>query len=152
MNKILSFIVNENKKLLLLKGSPNDPQLKKSIWYVVTGACEKRDKTKHDAVIREIKEETGITTINDIIYLNWIFTYESLGVECIEYAYITFVKGNKILLNEENIDYKWCDLKEFIEKINWFGDKDKLINVLEKALNRELHFKEETIEDYTNID
>lgn len=31
MNKILTFIVNENKELLLLlQGSPNDPQFKKS--------------------------------------------------------------------------------------------------------------------------
>ena len=46
MNKILSFIVNEKKELLLLKESPNDPQFKKSIWYIVTGSCEKVDKTK----------------------------------------------------------------------------------------------------------
>ena len=71
MNKILTFIVDEDKKLLLLKGSPDDPQFKKSFWYVVTGGCEAYDKTKEDSVIREIKEETGIKIINDIKYLNF---------------------------------------------------------------------------------
>ena len=151
MNKILSFIVNEDKKLLLLKGSPNDPQFKKSFWYVVTGGYEKEDKTREHTVIREIKEETGITEINNMMYLNWIFTYNSLGVECIEYAYITFVKEEELLLNEENIDYKWCDLEEFIEKINWFGNKSELIKVLEKALENELYFKKEKIQKLNNF-
>ena len=58
MSKILSFIVNDEKELLLLKGSPNDPQFKKSLWYVVTGGCEEVDKTKEETVKREVKEET----------------------------------------------------------------------------------------------
>lgn len=57
---MLSFIVNEQNELLLLKGSPNDPQFKKSIWYVVTGGCEKNDKTKEETVQREVKEETNL--------------------------------------------------------------------------------------------
>ena len=48
MEKILSFIVNEKKELLLLKGSQNDPQFKKSLWYIVTGACEQCDNSKED--------------------------------------------------------------------------------------------------------
>ena len=36
MDKILTFIVNEYNEILLLKGSENDPQFKKSFWYVVT--------------------------------------------------------------------------------------------------------------------
>lgn len=54
MEKILSFIVNENKELLLLKGSPNDPQFKKSLWYVVTGGCETIDKIKKKLIEENI--------------------------------------------------------------------------------------------------
>ncbi len=146
MIKILSFIVNEDKKLLLLKGNPNDPQFKKSFWYVVTGGCEDEDKTKDESVIREIKEETGLYKIDDIIYLNWILKYNSLGVECTEYAYITFVKDEQIVLNEENIDYKWCDITEFIQDIQWYGDKEVLHKVLEQALDKKVYFKYEKIE------
>lgn len=58
--KILTFIVNENNKFLLLKGSENDPQFQKSFWYVVTGSCEKYDKNMIDTVKREVKEETNL--------------------------------------------------------------------------------------------
>lgn len=53
MDKILTFIVNEYNEILLLKGSQNDPQFKKSFWYVVTGGCEKYDLDKEETVKRE---------------------------------------------------------------------------------------------------
>lgn len=148
MDKILTFVVNEYNEILLLKGSENDPQFKKSFWYVVTGACEKYDLNREETVKREIKEETGIDNIKDIFYLNWIFKYTSLGMECTEYAYITFVQKEKIILNEENIDYKWCDKEEFLEKIKWYGDKNELNNVLTKALEKKIYFENEKIENF----
>ena len=96
MDKILTFIVNEYNEILLLKGSQNDPQFKKSFWYVVTGGCEKYDLDREETVKREVKEETGLLTSNNI-YLNWILEYESLGVQCKEYVYISFV--NKTYIN-----------------------------------------------------
>ena len=99
MDKILTFIVNEYNEILLLKGSANNPQFKKSFWYVVTGGCEECDLNREDTVKREVKEETGINKIKDILYLNWIFKYNSLEVVCTEYAYITFVKKEKITLH-----------------------------------------------------
>lgn len=148
MDKVLSFIVNKDNKLLLLKGSPNDPQFGKSFWYVVTGGCEKEDKTKEDTVKREIREETGIIKINDIRYLNWIFQYNSLGTECTEYAYIVFVEEDKIVLNEESIDYKWCNIEEFIKEIYWFGEKEDLFKVLEYGLNKKIYFESEKREKF----
>ena len=144
INKILCLIVNENNEFLLLKGNSNDPQFKKSFWYVVTGECETLDKTREDTVKREIKEETGLSKINSIMYLNWIFKYNSLGIKCTEYAYIASVKSEKIILNEENVDYKWCNLKEFVNQIHWFGNKKELTKILEEALNNNLYFKKET--------
>ena len=129
MDKILTFIVNEYNEILLLKGSENDPQFKKSFWYVVTGGCEECDSNREETVKREVKEETGLLTNNNI-YLNWILEYESLGVQCKEYVYISFVTKDNIILNEESVDYKWCKFDEFIEQINWFGDKQ----ILEKDI------------------
>ena len=124
MEKILTFIVKD-KKLLLLLGSDNDPQYHKSFWYVVTGGCEIEDNTLEDTVKREVKEETGLT-LNKIINLNWTFEYESLGENCIEHAFISFADNDKVELNEESIDYKWCKLDEFIKLIEWYGDKNEL--------------------------
>ena len=139
MNKILTFIVNEYKELLLLKGSPKDPQFNESFWYVVTGGYEKVDKILINTVKREVQEETGLI-LKKSMYLNWIFKYKSLGKKCTEYAYISLVNKDKISLNEENIDYKWCKLDEFIKKIRWYGDKNELREVLTYALDGKIYF------------
>ena len=102
MDKILAFIVNEYDEILLVHGSENDPQFKKSFWYVVTGGCEKCDLNREETVKREVKEETGLI-VKDSMYLNWILEYESLGVQCKEYVYVSFVSKDTITLNEENI-------------------------------------------------
>ncbi len=147
MNKILTFIVNEYNEILLLKGSDDDPQFKKSFWYVVTGGCEEEDLDREETVKREVKEETGLLTNNNI-YLNWILEYESLKVHCKEYVYISFVNKTNIVLNEESIDYKWCKFDEFIEQINWFGDKKILEDVLKLGIKKEKFFKEEKIDKF----
>lgn len=132
--KILTFIINENNQLLLLKGSENDPQFHKSFWYVVTGSCEKEDKDKLETIKREVKEETNLEVIESI-YLNKIFKYKSLGTDCIEYVYLSKVNNANIILNEEHTDYKWCEFEEFIKLIYWFEDKTDLINMLKPFLN-----------------
>lgn len=147
MDKILTFVVNEYKEILLLKGSENDPQFRKSFWYVVTGGCEECDSTKEETVKREVKEETGLITNNNI-YLNWILEYESLGIQCREYVYISFTNKKTLILNEESINYKWCNLNEFIEKINWFGDKEILEKVLRLAIEKQKYFKEEKVDTF----
>ena len=132
--KILTFIINENNQLLLLKGSKNDPQFHKSFWYVVTGSCEKEDIDKLETIKREVKEETNLEVIESI-YLNKTFKYMSLNTDCIEYVYLSKVTNANIILNEEHIDYKWCSFEEFIELIHWFENKTNLINILKPFFN-----------------
>lgn len=145
MKKILVFIKNEKNQLLALKGSDKDPQFHESFWYTVTGAKEEIDKTLIETVKRELKEETNLEA-KAILYLNWILKYESLQQYCEEYVYICEVKEDRnIVLNEENLDYKYLTLKEFIDKIKWYGDKTVLEKVLDKALKWENYFAQETI-------
>ena len=148
MDKIFSFVVNkETNKLLLLLGSESDPQYKKSFWYVVTGGKEEQDKNLEETVKREIKEETNLD-IQEIIYLNWIFKYKSLGTICTEYVYVSFAEDIDVVLNEENINYMWCDVDKFVELIEWAGDKEFLRNVVESAIKKEIYIKEERIDKF----
>ena len=133
MEKILTFIIR-NSKLLLLLGSNEDPQFKKSFWYVITGGVEKKDNDLYDAVKREVKEETNLG-LNKIIDLNLIFEYESLGEHCTEHAFISHTNDNNVILNEESLEYKWCSLNEFINLINWHYDKNELKKLLKKYIN-----------------
>lgn len=132
MEKILAFVIHENKILLLLS-SDKDPQFHKSFWYTVTGAYEEIDDYLEDTVRREVLEETGLN-VNKIIDLNWIFEYDSLGKYCIEHAYIAYTENNIVKLNEENIEYKWCELDKYINEIKWYSDKNELRNVLKQYL------------------
>ena len=133
VQKILTFIVKDDK-FLLLKGSDEDPQLHESFWYVVTGSVEKEDKCLEDTVRRELKEETNLDLIK-ISKLPLIFEYESLGKTCVEHAFISYVKEDNIILNEESIDYKWCDIDEFIKLIKWYDNKDKLYKILNENID-----------------
>ena len=131
MQKVFAVVINKENKLLLLKGSPNDPQYHKSFWYVVTGGKEDSDSTLQDTVIREVKEETNLN-VNSVICLEKEFIYESLGEECHEFVYACFVDDGEIILNEESIDYKWCSRDEFLGLIEWYGDKKELVELLDK--------------------
>lgn len=133
MKKILSFVVNKDNKLLLLKGSDNDPQFHKSFWYVVTGGVEDIDSNIIDTVKREVLEETNLK-VKEVLELDWILNYESLGNNCFEYVFISYVDEDNIKLNEESIDYCWCSLDEFINKVHWFYEKKELRKVLSKYI------------------
>ncbi len=132
VEKILTFIVNDDK-FLLLKGSDKDPQFHESFWYTVTGSVEKEDSSLENAVKREVKEETNLE-IERIEKLPLIFEYESLGKKCVEHSFISYVSDDKVILNEENIDYKWCNINEFIKLIRWYYDKDELGKILSNKL------------------
>ena len=132
VEKILTFVIKDDK-FLLLKGSQNDPQFHESFWYVVTGAKEREDKTLEDATRRELKEKTNLNLIK-IKKLPLIFEYESLGRRCIEHVFLSYAKEDNVVLNEESIDYKWCNLDECITLIKWYDYKEKLYKILKSFI------------------
>lgn len=148
LNKILSFIVNNDNKILLLHNNPLDPAHGGDFWYTVTGGFEDYDKTPEDVVKREIKEETDLD-VKEVIYLNWILKYKDKGLNCVEYVCVSFVEDSNIILDEnENIGYEWCEIDDFVKKIRWFGDLELLKKVLIDGMNRKAYFSEEKIENY----
>ena len=50
--------------------------------------------------------------------------------------------NGKIVLNEESVDFKWCNIDDFINLIEWNGDKIELKNVLISAINKKIYFKD----------
>lgn len=145
-NKILTFIVKDNK-FLLLKGSDTDPQFKESFWYVVTGGVEDIDNTLIDTVKREVYEETNLI-VNDIKYLNMIFRYEYNNIKYNEYVFVSSYESGNIKLNEESIDYKWCPKEEVLELMKWYDTKDKLELILNSILAKSIPYEQEKIFDY----
>ncbi len=147
-NKILSFIINDDNELLLLRNNPADLEHGGDFWYTVTGGFEDYDKSGDEVVKREIKEEPTLD-VKETLYLNGVFKYVDKNLNCTEYAYLSFVKKGEIILDKiENIDYEWCDLTEFLKRIRWFGDLDLLKEVLVNGMKRKLTFNSERIEEY----
>ena len=88
-----------------------------------------------DTVKREVKEETNLDVI-EVNYLDKIFYYKSLGKNCIEHVYLSKVKTGNVILNEENVDFKWCNFDEFVNLINWFEDKSELVKLLNEYYSK----------------
>ena len=146
MKKILSFIVDRNKQILLLRNNPVDCKHGGDFWYTVTGGFEPGEKNGALVCKREIKEETNLDVI-ECIYLNLVFKYITNNIKCDEYVYVSFVDSadNLILDKEENIDYEWCSFEEVVKKIRWCGDLEQFPKLLKSAINKELFLGEETI-------
>lgn len=140
-DKVLAFILNEENELLLLKTSDKDKVFNYSFFYTVTGGKEEFDLSFEDTVKREIKEETNLDTIN-IKFLNYILKYNINEVCCNEHVFLARVKKDKIILNEEHVEYLWCKtIKEYVDKIKWFYNKEILLKILENAVEDKIYFK-----------
>ena len=124
-DKVLAFILNEENELLLLKTSDKDKVFNYSFFYTVTGGKEEFDLSFEDTVKREIKEETNLDTVC-----------------CNEHVFLAIVKKDKIILNEEHVEYLWCKtIKEYVDKIKWFYNKEILLKILENAVEDKIYFK-----------
>jgi 8-oxo-dGTP pyrophosphatase MutT (NUDIX family) len=146
MKKILSFITDGENFLALRNNFQDSEKQGGDFWFVVTGEVEDKENL-NDAVKREIKEETNLE-VKEVFELNWGSIYECWQGICNEFNFISFVKSENIILNEEHVEYVWLNLEDFIKKIKWDDDKELLKKVLKKALKKERYFNELLIHDY----
>lgn len=141
MKKILSIIVNEKKEFLLLDMNPNDKYLNKSIKYTVTGSMEDIDENIIDTVKREVEEELNLKT-NKNIYQNLILRYNMNETIYDEYVFISEIDStDEIILNEEVIDYTWYNKDNYIKNIDWYGNKEILIKMLDSYIEGRVYLK-----------
>ena len=142
---MLAFVC-DGKEFLLLRNNSKDPSHGGDFWFTVTGSVEVEESIE-DAVRREIKEETNLN-VSEILDLKWGSVYSWGGEDHSENNFLAFVKKEKVVLNEEYVDSEWLNLNDFIKKINWDLNKEELKKVLGKAMNKELYFKKEKIDDF----
>jgi len=129
-----------------LRNNSKDPAHGGDYWFTITGSVE-ADESIEETVKREIKEETNLE-VSKIFNLNWSSIYSWHKEYHSENNFLAFVKKEKVILNEEHVDFEWLNLDDFIRKINWRLNKEELRKVLQKAIKRELFFKKEKIDDF----
>lgn len=106
----LAFIRNGNDYLVIQRS--HEPQ--KGHWDLPGGFMEPEENAYH-TVVREIKEETGIT---DVTLIEPLGTYPSNygGVEStLAIGFLFETNTRNVTLSEENSAYKWVPLSEIPE-------------------------------------
>jgi 8-oxo-dGTP pyrophosphatase MutT (NUDIX family) len=106
-------------------------------WYMVTGNIEAGESLEQ-AAAREAYEETGIIDVDKLIKLPLVNSFSSNtepNTEFVEQAYLLITNYSGLIkLNNESTDAVWLSLDDFIDKIWWPEEKDKLKNILKNAL------------------
>ena len=121
---------NQKIEYLLIKRNKKDG----AFWQSVTGTLEEGETLKN-CLIREIKEELGITNIKNISNIKQIIQWPKENNFIItEYVFIVEInKNQKITLSKEHTNYKWCNFKEAYQTLEKENNKNTL-----KLINREL--------------
>jgi len=138
--KILALIYrrkNNQIEFLALKKNAADPIHGRDTFYVVTGGIEKGEKLT-DAVKREIKEETGIEKIVNIQNLKKVYEYTHPAEGdylCREFCFAVEADEGVKYLSAEHTEYKWLKNNDFIKKVDWYGDKKDLKELLSMLKN-----------------
>lgn len=126
---VRALLLNEDKELLLMEAEdfnirPIDGEVKKScFWFTVGGKIE-NNESFHDALVREIYEETGLKDIeigpnvwntkSHLLYKNEPIVFDEIFV---------VVHTKQKQLSFENFTY---DEKQFIKRLRWWSLEDIL--------------------------
>ena len=126
MERVFSVIVNENKKVLLLKDL-ND------VYTTLVGNFLDTDNNYTDTIIREVKKSTNLY-IKSIENTRYIFQNVYDNKLCNYHVYITYVSYDEVKLSKEYKLYEWVSFDVFIDKINYEDDKELLKDNINKYL------------------
>ena len=141
---VLTYIEKDNKYLMLYRNKKEN-DLNEGKWIGIGGHIEK-DETPDEAMIREVKEETGLDVISykyrgivhfasddyqEVMYLYTVDSFEGELIECDEGTLEFIPKDNILSLNMWEGDKYFLNLiKEDVSdfEIELFYSKDKLIH------------------------
>jgi len=101
-------------------------------WDFVKGKMEKGENPL-DTVVREAKEETGISDLNFVDgfeeNIEYDFQFEGELIHKKVVFYLAKTNTEKITISHEHLDFVWLDYKSAFEKITYQNAK----SVLSKA-------------------
>lgn len=128
MNTTLCYIEKENKYLMLHR-TKKDNDLNEGKWIGVGGKFEK-DETPEECLLREVREETGLTLTR--YKLRAVITFRSDKWET-EYMYLFTADGfTGELIDCSEGELEWVDKDKILNLNIWEGDKIFLKKMIEE--------------------
>ena len=106
-----AFIRHQGKFLLLRESAPDGTQVGK--YQIPVGMVELGESFM-DALIREVKEETGLTVrpITPIMVDGWLPTLNGVKHQIIAVFYLCEAQSDEVTLSHEHDDYAWVSPDE----------------------------------------
>lgn len=128
MNTTLCYIEKENKYLMLHR-TKKENDLNEGKWIGVGGKFEK-DETPEECLLREVREETGLTLTR--YKLRAVITFRSDKWET-EYMYLfTADEFTGELMDCSEGELEWVDKDKILNLNIWEGDKIFLKKMIEE--------------------
>ena len=134
----LCYIENDGKVLMLYRNK-KEIDINKGKWIGVGGHVEENE-TIDECLIREVKEETGLSLLEYKRCGKLIFYIDNIVEECYLYRGLSFT-GELITCSEGEL--KWVAKNDVLDLNLWEGDK----HFLPKLLNQEDFFTMKLIYD-----
>jgi len=106
-----AFIRFNDKFLLLREGAPDGTQIGK---YQIPGGLVEPGEPFMDALLREAKEETGLSVrpIAPIMVDSWMPTIDGVKHQIFGVFYLCEAESDKVVLSHEHDDYAWVTPEE----------------------------------------
>jgi len=119
MNEVSAGVVifrEDSKLLFLLLYYPSGH------WDFVKGKIEEKENT-HQTVVRETKEETGITDLDFVDgfeeSIEYDFQYEGELIHKKVIFFLAKTSIEKIKISHEHLDYVWLEFEDALEKTTY---------------------------------
>ena len=120
---IKGLIENSEGKVLLLQASLRDHVAKTERYWDIPGGRIEEGQTIPQVLAREIKEETGVTTIESSSFFTAVISNHEIPVEgrvlglALMIYKVKIPEGSKIKLSPEHIAYEWVDKAEAAKRL-----------------------------------
>jgi len=108
---------NKQNQVLILQMHKNGD----TFWELPGGRIQ-QGETEMDPLHPELKEETGITVIENLKHLDTYLSDYRVSAHRITAGflfsfYVAYVENDKIMLSNDHIDYAWVDKQEALKRL-----------------------------------
>ncbi|MEG0366089.1 MAG: NUDIX hydrolase [Coprobacillus sp.] len=110
---VKGIVIYNNQILIMKKVKPSTDGL--GYWELPGGGLE-YGETPHEALIRELKEETGL----DIKILKPVYTFTAIrpDYQTVGIGFLSIPTNNHVVISQEHTDFKFVDTKDLKQYLN----------------------------------